>query len=60
MSTLMTYSCHPDCESMKVGFDGGIELEFHGTKETSDGGLHAYRDLDDALGLFEYVSTNFS
>ena len=44
---------------MKVGFDGGIKLEFHGAKVTSDGGLLAYRDLDDALGLFDSVSTNF-
>ena len=44
---------------MKVGFDGGITLEFHGAKVASDGGLLAYRDLDDALGLFDSVSTNF-
>ena len=37
---------------MKVGFDGGIKLEFHGAKVTSDGGLLSFRDLDDALGLF--------
>ena len=41
---------------MKVGFDEGIKLEFHGATVTSDGGLLAYRDLDDALGLFEPVS----
>ena len=42
---------------MKVGFDGGIKLEFHGAKLSSNGGLLAYRDLDDALGLFDSVST---
>jgi len=44
---------------MKLGFDGGIKIEFHGAKLTSDGGLLAYRDLDDALELFDSVSTNF-
>ncbi len=45
---------------MKVGFDGGIKLEFHGAKVTSDGGLLAYRDLEDALGLFDSVVAIFS
>ena len=45
---------------MKVGFDGGIKLEFHGAKVTSDGGLLAYRDLDHALGLFDSVSACFN
>ena len=30
---------HPECESMKVCFDGGIKLEFHGANVTSNGGL---------------------
>ena len=42
---------------MKMGFDGSIKLEFHGTKVTSNGGLLAHRDLDDALGLFDSFST---
>jgi len=49
---------HPEGESMKVGFDGGIRLEFHGAKVSSDGGLLAYRDLDYVLGLFDSVSAS--
>ena len=44
---------------MKVGFNGGIKLEFHDAKVTSDGGLLVYRDLDYALGLFNSVSASF-
>ena len=59
MRLLQTYFGHLEGESMKVGFDGGIKLEFHGAKVTSDGGLLAYRDLDHALGLFDSVSASF-
>ena len=38
-------------EALKVGFDGSVRLEFHGAKVSSDGGLLAYRDLDNALAL---------
>jgi hypothetical protein len=34
-----------------VRFDGKVKLEFHGARESSDGGLLAYRELDEALGL---------
>jgi len=38
---------------LKVRFDRRVHLEFHGTTITSDAGLLACRELDDALGLTE-------
>ena len=57
MSSKMKYT---KGERLNIHFNSKIWLEFHGARMTSDGGLLAYRELDEALGLFKSVSTVMS
>ncbi len=47
-------------QALRVQFDGKLKLEFHGANVTSDAGLLAFRELDEAFRLTEKGSTMVS
>jgi len=47
-------------QALRVQFDGKLKLEFRGANVTSDAGLLAFRELDEAFRITEKRSTQLS